>query len=412
VRILIYSINFYPELTSTGKYTGEMANWLAKHNHEVRIITAPPYYPQWRVYDGYSAIKYQKDIWQFNAQQIEIFRTPLWVPSKPNGWKRLLHLASFAVGSFPTVISQIRWRPELVVVVAPTLAIAPAALLLARLSGAKIWLHVQDFEVDAAFGMAMLRSGLIRRLALAIEGFLMKRFHRVSTISRRMLDRLSAKGIADAQRVFFPNWVDSDKIYPLDRPSTYRADLNLTGDVVVALYAGNLGEKQGLELLIESAKLTAGNSQILWVIAGEGSTRLHLEALARGLANIRWLPLQPQERLNELLNLADIHLLPQRADAADLVMPSKLTGMLASGRPVVATAAAGTQVAELVAECGIVVPPGDVSAMAQAVVLLAEDTKQRCEQGKKARRYAEAHLNQDAIMSQFESDATELVSST
>jgi len=409
VRILIYSINFHPELTSTGKYTGEMAVWLSAHNHEVRVITAPPYYPQWRVHDGYSALKYRKDFLQVNNNRIKIFRTPLWVPNKPNGWKRLLHLASFAIGSFPVAISQIRWCPDLIVVVAPTLAIAPAALLLARFTGARRWLHIQDFEVDAAFGMAMLRSTLIRRVALAVESFLMKRFHRVSTISRRMMERLEAKNIGSSERVYFPNWVDIEGIHPLAKASSFRAELNLTSDVVVALYAGNLGEKQGLEILIEAAKKTAGNTNILWVIAGEGSTRAHLEAQARGLTNLKWLPLQPQERLNQLLNLADIHLLPQRADAADLVMPSKLTGMLASGRPIVATAAPGTQVSEVVAGCGIVVPPGDVSGMAEAVVQLANDIKWRHALGKQARQFAVTHLQMDTIMSQFESDATFLV---
>lgn len=411
MRILIYSINFFPELTGTGKYNGEMAAWLAAHNHELRIITAPPYYPQWRVYDGFSTLKYRKETWADNDNiKMDLWRTPLWVPRQPNGWKRLLHLASFAVSSVPAVISQIRWRPELIVVVAPTLAIAPAALVLAKMTGAKTWLHVQDFEVDAAFGMAMLNSTLIRRLALAVERLLMKRFHRVSTISKKMLARLEAKNIRSSQCVLFPNWVDIEGIRPLDKVSDFRAELNLNSDIVVALYAGNLGEKQGLEILIEAAKRTAGDSNLLWVIAGEGSTRQHLQTLSHGVANILWLPLQPPDRLNDLLNLADIHLLPQRADAADLVMPSKLTGMLASGRPVVATAAAGTQVAEVVAECGVVVPPGDVTAMAEAVVNLANDVKWRHQLGKQARQYAVTHLQLNTIMSQFESEAIRLVS--
>jgi colanic acid biosynthesis glycosyl transferase WcaI len=130
--------------------------------------------------------------------------------------------------------------------------------------------------------------------------------------------------------------------------------------------------------------------------------------MGAGLGNLRWLPLQPAERLNDLLNLADIHLLPQRADAADLVMPSKLTGMLASGRPVVATAGQGTQLGRVVSGCGVLTPPGDGAALARAIVDLAADPAQRQALGAAARRYAETNLARDAIMSRFESTALAL----
>jgi len=411
VKILFYGLNFKPELTGVGKYSGEMVNWLANHNHQIRVITSPPYYPQWRVSNGYTAFKYQKENWQEgNHSSLKIWRTPIWVPKKPSGLKRIIHLFSFAISSFPVVISQIRWRPELVIAIEPTLAIAPAALLLAGLSGSKVWLHIQDFEVDAAFNMEILHSNIIRRMAFAIERFLMKRFDRVSTISKRMLERLNTKGIEPVQQVFFPNWVDIDAIHPLKNKSCFRTELKLPDNKIVALYAGNLGEKQGLEILIEAAKQTVEDRQLLWVIAGEGSIKQQLQALSDGLLNVIWLPIQPLERLNDLLNLADIHLLPQRADAADLVMPSKLTGMLASGRPVVATAEIGTQVAEVVEECGIVVPPGDVKLLIEAVQNLAKDIDRRHKLGMIARHYAELHLSKNTIMTNFESEAVALIS--
>jgi colanic acid biosynthesis glycosyl transferase WcaI len=117
------------------------------------------------------------------------------------------------------------------------------------------------------------------------------------------------------------------------------------------------------------------------------------------------------ERLNELLNAADIHLLPQRADAADLVMPSKLTGMLASGRPVIATAAPGTQVADAVEGSGIVVPPGDPAALRDAVLLLASNRAMRVEMGREARRYAEEHLGRDQVLRKFEAAMEGLLAS-
>jgi len=238
----------------------------------------------------------------------------------------------------------------------------------------------------------------------------MKRFDRVSTISKRMLDQLGTKGVAAQKCVSFPNWVDIEAIHPLMLVSSFRTVLNLHDDIVVALYAGNLGEKQGLEILIDAAKQTVNDRRLVWVIAGEGSSRQRLMEISYGLSNIKWLPLQPTDKLNDLLNFADIHLLPQRADAADLVMPSKLTGMLASGRPVVATVAKGTQVAEVVEECGIVVPPGDVKSLIEAVQNLAKDIDRRHKLGMIARHYAELHLSKNTIMTNFESEAVALIS--
>ena len=146
----------------------------------------------------------------------------------------------------------------------------------------------------------------------------------------------------------------------------------------------------------------------MFVIGGAGSARERLMAMASDLSNIRWIPLQPLERLNDLLNLADVHLLPQRADAADLVMPSKLTGMLASGRPVIATAEPETQVGRVVGGCGVLVPPGDGAALARAIVDLAADPARRHALGAAARRYAETNLARDAIMSRFETTALAL----
>lgn len=149
--------------------------------------------------------------------------------------------------------------------------------------------------------------------------------------------------------------------------------------------------------------------EVIFVFCGNGVGRADLVALCDGLPNVRFLELQPVERLGALLGMADIHLLPQRADAADLVMPSKLTGMLASGRPVVATAAPGTQVAMVVEQCGLVVPPGDAGALADAVLFLANDADIRAELGAKARAYAEANLGRDAILSRFECELRSLM---
>src|SRR5579863_299860 len=151
MRILIHGINFHPEAAGVGKYTGEMANWLAAGGHEVHVVTAPPYFPQWRVFPGYKAWRYDRqqlcvpgrtvpmsrDQLHSEPGNLEIVRCPTWVPKSPSGLKRMLHLASFALSSLPVMLLQTRWHPDLVLLVEPTFFCAPQALLAARWSGAK-----------------------------------------------------------------------------------------------------------------------------------------------------------------------------------------------------------------------------------------------------------------------------------
>ncbi len=396
MKLLLYSANFAPEPTGIGKYSGELAAWLAARGHELRVVCAPPYYPAWRVEAGYRWPPYRHEHWQ----GVGVWRAPLWVPARPGGLARVLHLASFALASLPLLLRHGAWRPDLVLTVAPALAGAPAGWALARLCGARAWLHVQDFEVDVALRMGLLgRGGGALRAA---ESALLKRFDVVSTISQRMLERLWHKGVPGERTRLFVNWADVDAIRPLDAPSAYRAELGLAPGVRVALFSGSLGAKQGLGLIPEAARRLQARSDLVFVVCGEGALRAELETAARALPNLRLLSLQPLARLGELLNLADVHLLPQSVQAEDLVLPSKLTGMLASGRPVVATCRPGTELAGVVAHCGLVVPPDDAQALADALAALVDDDARRLRLGAQARAHALQHLARDAVLHGFE----------
>lgn len=405
MKILIYGINYSPELTGIGKYTGEMAAWLRLRGHQVRVVTAPPYYPEWMIGRGYSGWKYQAE----SIDGVDVIRCPLWVPKQPGGLQRLLHLFSFALSSLPALLWSLRHRPEVIIVVAPALFCAPAAWLAARLCGAKCWLHIQDFEIDAAFDLGLLKGQLLKKWVLSSERWLLQRFDRLSTISERMLALLSTKAGGQIQTVSVPNWVDLEQIKPMSGPNALRQELGIADDCLLLLYSGNMGQKQGLEMVVGAARLQFDNPHYQFLLCGDGVARSRLQNLATGLTNIRWLPLQPMNRLNELLNLADIHLLPQSADVADLVMPSKLTGMLASGRPVIATAAVGTQVAKVVEGAGCVVPPGDLDAWVEAIEKLANNSSLRAQLGQAGRTWIEREWGKEPVLQAFEAELQQLL---
>lgn len=398
MRILLVGINYAPELTGIGKYSSEMAEWLVAAGHEVRVVTAPPYYPEWRVAEGYAAWRYRTE----TVRSVSIWRCPIWVPARPSGLKRLLHLASFALSSLPVLLRQVFWRPDVVITIEPPLFCAPTAWLCARLSGAYAWLHVQDFEVDAAFELGILRSISLHNMVGNLESWLMRRFDRVSTISPNMVQRLISKKVATERTTLFTNWVDVDSIFPMSQSSPMRQQLNIASDCIVALYSGNMGEKQGLEIVLDSAAALISEKKIQFILCGAGAARIRLQKKYVGLSNVEWLPLQPLERLNALLNMADIHLLPQKSGAVDLVMPSKLAGMLASGRPVIATVNKRSQIAEVLTNCGVVVEPDNMADFSDAVVRLAKDADARKKLGINAREYVLCHWARDSVLQRFD----------
>jgi colanic acid biosynthesis glycosyl transferase WcaI len=402
MRILLYGLNFAPEPVGIGKYSGELAAWLVQRGHQVRVITAPPYFPQWKVglgQPGYGRW-YQCQRWA----GADLLRCPLWVPKRPNGLTRLIHLASFALSSFLPLLAKVRWRPQVVITVAPAFFCAPGALLLGRLCGRRCtnWLHIQDFELDAAFELGMLKGRTIRRLAEAWERHTLQGFDVVSSISGAMVERAVAKGVQPSKAVLVPNWVDLQTIQPHTSQeriaNPYRRELVIPEDAVVLLYSGSMNKKQGLELLVTVIRELADQPQLVWLLAGEGPTKDDLAAQVRDLPQVRLLPLQPPERLNDWLNLADVHLLPQKASAADLVLPSKLLGILASGRPVVASSPASSELGQLAEAAGLRVDPEDGAAFVGAVRQLVRDPALRERLGQQARQLAEQRFGQEAVL--------------
>jgi len=243
----------------------------------------------------------------------------------------------------------------------------------------------------------LLKGRLLQRIALRMERSLLRRFDTVSTISGRMMERLCAKGVNAGKTRYLPNWVDLTRIKAPN--GGYRTQLGISNDAFVALFSGTLSGKQGLKVIPEAAKLLRARDEIVFVVCGEGVMKSELEAAAAGLPNVRFIPLQPAGQVSDLLSMADIHLLPQSPDAADLVLPSKLGGMLASGRPVIATCRAGTEISEIVSQCGLVVAPENSVELARAIATLVDDPERRKSLGRRARIFAENNFERNAVLS-------------
>lgn len=399
MRILIVGINYAPEPVGIGPYTSEMAAFLAKAGHRVEVVAAHPYYPGWSRPPGFPRFRYIRS----EEEGVRIVRCPLYVPRRPTGVRRIAHHLSFALSILPPVAAAIvRRRPELVMTIAPSLASIPVARLFGRISGARTWLHIQDFEVGAALATGLLDArSMLGRFASWFEKVVYRGFDRYSSISPQMCLRLTEKASPADKVIELRNWSDVSRIRPMSTPSPYRDEWNI-GTPHVALYSGNIANKQGVDMIVDAARRLRHRRDLTFVVCGEGPRRNALVESAGDLDNIRFHPLQPRDRLDQLLGLATVHLLPQLASAADLVLPSKLTNMLASGRPVVATAAAGTGLAIEVEGCGAVTEPGDADRFASAIECLVDDPAAYSAAAAQARVRAEQRWSKQAILDRLD----------
>jgi colanic acid biosynthesis glycosyl transferase WcaI len=402
--ILILGHNYAPEPVGIAPYTTGMAQMLAASDHHVRVICGVPSYPHWAVMKGYA----RRGVTHGCEEGVEVTRLPHFVPLVPRGWLRALHHLSFAMLVVRASYRACRQRrPDVIVAIAPSLMSTIVARVFAVCIRRPLWIHVQDLEVDVAQATGLLPGGRFSATLLRIVERWALSGDRVSSISPAMCARLAAKQIVAQDIREFRNWADPAIACREHGESSYRQEWGINRPHVV-LYSGNIAAKQGVEIVVETAHRCAHRGDIQFVICGNGANRAALEDAAQG-SGILIRDLQPIERLPELLALATVHILPQIAGAADLVLPSKLPNMLASGRPVIATAEEGTGIAGELFGAGLITPPHDAAALADAIEQLLDDPERCAAMGLEGRRLARERWNRDAILDAFGRDLRTLV---
>ena len=402
MKILIYGLHFKPDLIGIGKYTGEMSDWLFKSGHKIRVITAPSYYPEWKLKQRFLWYK-KKD------NPYLIWRCPIYVPSQPKGFTRLIHLLSFAISSIPILIKNITWKPDFIISIEPPFFATPFALLYSKLTNSKTILHIQDLEIDAAYSLNILKKGFFYKIIKKIEKFIFNKFNIISTISPMMKKQIIQKDIQQDKIYILPNWTDTEKIHPSINNKYLRNRLSIKPKQKIILYSGNIGEKQNLKSVINIAeKMQTDNNRCIFLIVGDGAAKKRLveDVKNRNITNIIFLPLQPVEDLGALLTMADIHLVTQDKNISDYVLPSKLTNILSAGGVSIISASPETQLSELVNKhrLGYLIKPESESELFEAINHLLTNKSEYTSIGTKARKYAEKYLSKDKILSNFENN--------
>ena len=404
-RILLIGYNYYPEPTGIGKYSGEMINWLADKGYDCTVITAYPYYPSWKIDDEYSKNKYwyKTEIKQFKSGgSIKIHRCPLYVPSNPTGIKRIILDFTFLVSAFLKLVQLVfNSKYDFIITIAPSFLFGLLGAMYKKIRGGKLFYHIHDLQIEAARNLGLIKSPKVIRLLFKLEDYIFSQCDVVSSISEGMVLKIQEK--VKSEVFLLPNWANTALFYPIAARNNLKQEFGFDADDRIILYSGAIGEKQGLETILHIADEFKGNHQLKFVICGSGPYKQILQDMVKnlGLTNVIFFPTQPFEKFNAFLNAADVHLVIQKANAGDLVMPSKLTTVLAVGGVAVITANEGSGMYTLVKkyDMGILVKAEDQHALSEGIQVAL---KRNCHISENARSYAKQNLAVDNVMNSFE----------
>jgi colanic acid biosynthesis glycosyl transferase WcaI len=408
MRILVLTINYWPEQTGIGAVLTHRCEYLAFQGHDVTVCTAMPYYPEWRIHPGYTGKMFSRE----ERNGVSILRSWLWVPNRVTSAKRIAFETSFLASS---LLRAIRSRkPDLLLVASPPLGLGLSAITLSRWWKIPYVFDVQDLQPDAAADLGML-PGPVLPVLYRLEAMAYRNAALISTVTEGMRNKILEKGIRADTVVVVPPTADGSlfDVGTLISGDEFRRKHNLGGKFVVG-HCGNMGVKQGLDLVLDAAVLLKEQRNLVFLLAGDGAKKACLEqrAAALGLDNVRFLPLQDTSTFLEMLAAMDVGLIVQQSTVSDIVFPSKTVTLLSAARPVIAAVNDNSEIGRVIQNSrgGVVVEPEAPQALAHAVQEFLSDPENRCAMGDNGRQYALQHWEKNRVLSAFENYLIETAS--
>ena len=390
-NITFISLNYAPEDSAIGLYSSQWVEFLELNGHNVTVVTAFPYYPQWEVYKDY---KSKPLFYKESLGKTTILRYKQYVPKAPTFFKRIVHLIDFTIGSFINLF-KIK-NCDLVIAVVPFTSSAFLGWIQKKRLNAKLWVHIQDFEFDAALQTGVSKkTNALFSLLFKIESWILNRATVVSTISHSMLDKLSHK--AESSTFYLPNWID----YKTIDPSTALPHDYTKSNKITLLYSGNIGDKQDWDSFIEFCNDLDENKYDV-IIVGDGAKKDWVLENTMNLSNVTYYPPVPYSELSDLLCSTDIHLLFQKPDLLDTVMPSKVLGMMASAKPSIIIGHKDSEINSTfkTIDAGLFFDHYSKEVVIQLDQLTSEDTRMK-NMGSNSRTYILNHFSKEVILNRM-----------
>ena len=392
-RLLLVSTNYAPEHAGIGPYATQIAEHWAADGAEVHVLTGMPHYPAWRLDPAYTGVKRVEE----ERAGVRVHRRGHTVPARQSALRRALFEVSVLRGGRDAPAGM--ERPDAVFAQMPSLAGGILGARLARRYEAPFVPIVQDLMGAAAAQSGIRGGGLAAAGAGSAERYALRRAALVGVIHESFVDKVAAMGVPEDRIRLVRNW---SHVRGPSRPrEEMRARLGWRPGQTVLLHAGNMGVKQGLEVLVEAARSAP---EVRVVLMGDGNQRDHLRSLAGGLPNLDFMPPAEHEEFPDVLGAADVLMVTQRASVRDMSLPSKLTSYFAAGRPVLASVAADSGTAQEVARsaAGVVVAPESPADLLAAVRALAADAERTAALAAAGPAYASAHLSREAGLARID----------
>lgn len=396
MRVLVLNQHYWPEIAATAQLLHDLCVDLSRAGHHVKVVCG---HPSYRVLeDGASELPPREQ-----HDGVEIVRVPSYRPRQRTIPRRLAHYGTYFATS---LVESLRSETDVAIVQStPPLLLGASGALLTSLGRVPFVYVVQDLYPDIALHLGVIKPGPMASSIERAANALYRRAAHVITISEGMAARLVARGVSPERITVVHNWADTSSIAERPRDNPFAREHGLLEPLVVQ-YAGNVGLSQGLEQLPRAAELLR-EAPVRFVVVGDGNAREPLErdVKARQLRNVSFLPPQPRERLGELLASADVGLVTMRRGIGADLVPSKLYGIMAAARPVLAAVEAEAEVASVLGahECGLRVEPESAEALAAGVrSFLAMSDAERIEVGRRGRAACESSFSRAASTSSYE----------
>ena len=407
-RITIVSQYYWPEHVGIAPYSTRLAEHLVELGATVHVVTAMPHYPEWRVDPAYRGRLRVRE----ERRGVAVDRRWHYVPATQSAVRRAGYEATLFAHSM------VRRPPpsDAVIGVIPSLSTGAIARVYARRRSCRYGIIVQDLSTQAVSQSGITSAGAVTRAARGVEGWVVSRAARVAVVSPRFQPHIEAFGVPAERISVLRNWVEDDA--PVSEPGPtpsvdeIRQSFGWGEEETIVLHAGNMGLKQGLEHVVEAARLASrGPLPLRFVLMGDGSQRAAIEQEATGLANVQFLPNMPRDECSRIMTAADVLLVNERGSIVDMALPSTLTSYFAAGGPVLAAVSDDGTTAEEVRRAGggLVVAPEDPAALLDALGRLATDAELAADLGAKGADYATRELSAAAVLAQAEAFVRDLL---
>ena len=395
-KVAIITSNYWPEKTGIGQVTTEFAEYLRSKGIRVSVATAAPYYPEWRISEGYRG-----RAWSIEERcGVTIHRATHYAAPNPSTLSRVLHEISLCAMSIPNMVRALRGSRE-AFIVSPDLSHAFVGSVAARAMRIPITAVVQDVQPDAAIEMGMLSNSAVIAVSRWLARHLYGSAREIITLSDGMKRRVETSPEARGKVNVVPNTIDKSELG--DRPgigSEFRRRF-VKDDTFAVLHTGNMGEKQDLPLLLRAARRLRDNTRIRFLVFGDGAVK---EKFLRTkeewqLTNVAHFPLQDRALLPHMLYGADVCLVSQTGQVVDIVVPSKLITAMAAGAMIIAACPVNSETAKLLRASGggLIVPAGDDFALAQAIEQVVNGRVDVAVHRSRVQEYAANNFSRDAV---------------